>query len=199
MAKDQVLWFPLGRDELPKFTLQDETMYFRARRSPDGAQIQSAFHKIQLEVQKLTEILSRMSPPAGRGQQFTIRTIDRRNPCAVGSDLSQPYTLDISDGTWFRPLAATIAAKTAPAGDDLICDYLYSTDEGTTWASLFPSGDANKIVLPDGEVVATITTFAQPVMSVKKFTRIRYDVLQVGSGTAGGDLDVVLYGNLQPA
>lgn len=88
---------------------------------------------------------------------------------------------------------AYVTAKIPPVSVNYSADYLVSIDGGATWNSVFPSGTANKAVLPTGQRTATITpAWAIPTLHDGDFLRV--DVL-AADGTVSG-VEVVLYGGI---
>jgi len=113
---------------------------------------------------------------------------DLDSPLEAGA-IGQSEPQAIIGGT---PRYAKANAKDVPTGADLIIDVEMSTDGGGSWASIFPAGDENKVVIPaESSAVVTITDFA--ISSVPIDAKFRPNILQVGSANAGGyvSLDVV--------
>ena len=71
-----------------------------------------------------------------------------------------------------------ITAKEAPSDGDFVADILTSQD-GSVWTSIFPDGEDNKAVLPEGAIIAEITAFRTGALLNND--RLRVDVLQGGS------------------
>ncbi len=78
-------------------------------------------------------------------------------------------------------IAATV--KTAPVGASIIGSVQSSTD-GTTFGEI-----ATFTIADAGKIYSNIVSIVIPA-----FTVVRLDVTQVGSGTAGSDLTVTLFG-----
>ena len=90
----------------------------------------------------------------------------------------------------FVDVVAKIADQ-APAGSDAILDIQRSTDDGATWASIFPAGGL--LTLPATSTATVIeTTFSPTVDSVGVGDLLRIGCTQVGSVTAGKGIEVVL-------
>ena len=113
----------------------------------------------------------------------------------VGFDLDTP--LDIGPINQSAAQALTggspqyvLANAEDPAtGQDMILDIEISTDGGATWTSIFPSGNASKIVLTAGsKAVFEFTSFA--ISSIAKGNKFRPTVIQVGSGNPGGYVSI---------
>jgi hypothetical protein len=69
-----------------------------------------------------------------------------------------------------------------------------STNEGASWASIFPGGDANKLVLPANEKIASTTN-----LSITNFNRndiFRVDYIQVGGPVSGGGILISMKGKV---
>lgn len=111
-----------------------------------------------------------------------------------GDDLAGPAAdvcehWDITvDGTPFEAWANQ--ADWPTGGADTIFDIFKRTPPSTTWASIFPTGSANKIVIPDGEIdPVTVVAFADG-MSFTRGDQLRLDLIQ---GTPSKTQAKVLY------
>lgn len=93
------------------------------------------------------------------------------------------------------PAAGTISkawavCKTGPTGQALIFDILKSTNNGSSFTSIWNSTPANKIQIAAGQVVGTQTSFDTTTYAAGDLFRI--DVDQIGSGAAGANCTVEL-------
>lgn len=98
------------------------------------------------------------------------------------------------DGVGVNLIGAYITAKVAPVTSAFIADWLVSQDEGTTWTSILPAGNANKIVLP----VGVRTTAIAPTWTLNPLLEgwlNRVDVLQSDGACSG--IEIELYGAVQ--
>lgn len=91
------------------------------------------------------------------------------------------------------PNAGTISkiwakCKTAPTGQPLIWDIDKSTDNGSTWLSIWDATPANRIQLAAGVNNGTQTSFDTTTFNAGDVFRI--DVDQIGSGAAGADCTI---------
>lgn len=98
-------------------------------------------------------------------------------PVVTGTDVAPIYIL-AETGTL---LSVVIAAKTAPAGADLVIDLLA---DGTSIMG------ATKLHLTDGQKLATRSSFSTQTLNAGSLLSL--DVLQVGATTAGRDITVQL-------
>ena len=90
----------------------------------------------------------------------------------------------------FLDVAAKIAEQ-APTGADAILDIQRSTDDGTTWESIFPSGDL--LVLPAAATATVLkSTFSDTVTGVSIGDLLRIGCTQTGSVDPGKGIEVVL-------
>lgn len=81
-------------------------------------------------------------------------------------------------------------AKTAPTGQALIFDILRSTNNGTSFTSIWNATPANRIQIAATANAGTQTSFDTTALSAGDVLRI--DIIQVGSGTPGGVATVEL-------
>lgn len=129
---------------------------------------------------------------SGRGQAVSIggktepSTITFLLPGPVG-----PIATDITD-TWIRvPVGglnltgatAHIQAKVAPGTTAPSWDLMRSTNGGTSFTTVLPSGAANKLPLAVGSKTASLTpAWATTTLDEGDFLRV--DVVQTDNGTA---------------
>lgn len=112
----------------------------------------------------------------------------------VANDLTLHY-ISRTSGT-FVDLA--IKAKTAPTGADARIAIEKSTNEGSTWATIFAA--PGYVVMPAGDATRLdyVPTTAAPVFAadtagqIAKGDLLRINCLQIGSTVAGKDIEVVL-------
>lgn len=123
--------------------------------------------------------------PAVNDQKATFGLL---RPLEVDPQLTLYYIVRRA-GT-FKDVAAKIA-EAAPTGADAILDIQRSTDDGTTWASIFPSGSL--LVLPAASTATVIkNTFNGSVNSVAIGDLLRIGCTQPGSLEPGKGIEVVL-------
>ena len=98
------------------------------------------------------------------------------------------WALSTITGTIIRALAI---CKTAPTGATLIFDIDKSTDNGSTFTSIWDATQANRVQIAAGQRAATPqTSFDTTSVSIGDVLRV--DVDQIGSGAAGADCTVAL-------
>lgn len=79
------------------------------------------------------------------------------------------------------PFKASFSCVGIPLVADTVVDVLCSTDGGLTWASIFPTGLANKLHFPQSSAVHRINyTVFNNVIVHKDTDLVRLDVLQFG-------------------
>lgn len=98
------------------------------------------------------------------------------------------------DGSQVQLTHAYVTAKVAPGVSSFIADWLVSSDNGAHWLSIFIAGNANKIVLPSGQRVATITPDNWAINPLLDGYLSRVDILQA-DGTVSG-VEIELYGGI---
>ena len=113
----------------------------------------------------------------------------------IGFDLDSPLDVGLINQSAAQALIGgspqyVLANAEDPAtGQDMVLDIEISTDGGATWTSIFPSGNAGKIVLSAGsKAVFEFTSFA--ISSISKGNKFRPTVIQVGSGNPGGYVSI---------
>jgi len=84
---------------------------------------------------------------------------------------------------------AWIVAKTGPTGAAFICDIQYSTNNGSSFTSIWSVNPSNKIQIAASSVAGTTTSFDTSTFTAG--TLFRIDIDQVGSTVAGSDVTVV--------
>ena len=109
--------------------------------------------------------------------QLTVGTdLVNHVPCAV----TAPLTL------------AMFCVKTAPTSGNAELDIQKSSNGGSSWVSVFPSGAGNQIVVPNGSTsVIFNTTFDSTNGTCARGDKFRIDVTSAGGATA--DFCVRLY------
>lgn len=137
-------------------------------------------------------------------QLFNADIIDVRNSGQTGGGSGTVYgtvqvgTLGVMNQIGFPDILhiredfivnkAQAHVRIAPTGATLEIDVEYSTDQGATWIPLFSSGTLDITASSyDGEKTTNI--IGTPIV---KNSWIRFNILQVGSTVAGGDLTVTL-------
>lgn len=138
----------------------------------------------------LRDDLSWQTVAGGPGGTGTVREIDfvlfNGIDAYTGTDLTNQVVI---------PTACTITkcylyAKTAPVGASLILDILRSTDEGSTWTSLWATNPGNRPTLATTDKYATFTSFDTTNLAAGDLLRI--DSIQVGSSTPGREVFLTL-------
>jgi len=91
------------------------------------------------------------------------------------------------------PYAGTISkvwadCKTSPTGANLIFDILKSTNNGTSFTSIWNSTPANRITITAGTNNATQTSFDTTTFNAGDLFRV--DTAQIGSGAPGADCTI---------
>jgi hypothetical protein len=129
------------------------------------------------------------------GAQFFIRFSDENDTIQTGADVGNNWgRIDCLPTETVVVEECSITAKNQPSGSSLIVDLLVSTDYGATWASIFPSGSSNKLVLP-----ASTTSATQNIFDIAAFSAgdlLRVDYVQVGAGQSGGKLLISFNGRV---
>jgi hypothetical protein len=130
-----------------------------------------------------------VGPKAAGGGASSGRFVAR---CLLPGDLETAS--DVLDH-WYSFAGAAVLARwhiqakgSAPASR-VVLDVLVSTDGGTSWASIFPEGNDNKIVLPAGQLEAAGTAFATSTFTTDH--KLRVDVLEA----SGADYEFYLSGS----
>lgn len=107
-------------------------------------------------------------------------------PVAVGANKTAKAIMD-QDRTLTKVYTY---ADIAPVGADLILDILFSTDNGTTFTSLWVINPVNRPTIVDGSNFDTVTAF--DILTLSAGDLLRVDVIQVGSTTPGQDITLQL-------
>lgn len=130
---------------------------------------------------------------SGVNTLFTCRSILPGVQAVATNVLANRYRVTLASGTHVTLLKCTITAQIKAASSSFIADVLVSTDNGSTFNSLFPSGSSNKAVLPiNTEQVVITPTWA--ISTLSDGNQIRVDVLQA-DGTAAG-IEVLIEGTI---
>lgn len=120
-------------------------------------------------------------PRTSGGSSYHGVGFDLDSPLEVGPVL-QSAAQALSAGT---PLFAKANLEDAATGTSAIMDVEYSIDDGSSWSSIFPAGNGNKLVMPVGsKAVVTVTVFA--ISAVALNTKFRPRVIQIGTNNPGG-------------
>jgi hypothetical protein len=118
-------------------------------------------------------------------------------PTATASDILREPVRLVCPGEQIVLEYAVVTVKPghAPVTNDVIIDMERSNDEQVSFDSLFPSGDANKIVLPVGESTVTITPLPWAVPILQNGDIFKVHTLQGDPATLG--MEIVLFGQRQ--
>lgn len=111
-------------------------------------------------------------------------------PAMVATDVGL-WKIAQSSGTLSR-IDLTSKAGFGPVGADLIIDILKSSDGGSTFTSLWATHPANRPKIANGAIVGNQTSFDTVAYLTGHVFRL--DIVQVGSITAGMNIDVQLTG-----
>ncbi len=124
----------------------------------------------------------------------TVRTftaiLGQGVPVAVGTNAAGNYLICSNAGTFAR---WDLAAVTAPVGASLVIDVLKSSDHGSTWATIW-STTANRPTLTTTVNNAGGTAFDVTTFSAGDW--LRFDVITVGSSTAGQNVTLEILGHM---
>lgn len=123
---------------------------------------------------------------AGSGSKFAFQVM---GTITVSNDKTN-WAIASSNGTLTKAFAV---AKTGPTGADLIFDIKKSTDNGSTFTSIWNSTPANRIKIAASSSAGSQTSFDSPTFNAGDIFRI--DVIQIGSSAAGADATVTLNAN----
>lgn len=107
-------------------------------------------------------------------------------PLTTGTDVSGWLPISFTG----KIVYAQACAKTGPVGAALILDILKSTDNGSTFTSIWNSTPANRIQIADGSKTGSQSSF--DTTAVSRGDLLRIDIAQVGSTTPGNDVVVSL-------
>ena len=133
-----------------------------------------------------SEVNSNFTNLSDHGRNITLKW-------SFGGTLSTVTTTDYlavpDDVTWDR---SDLVAVTAPVGAAIIVDLERSTDGGSTWVTIF-TNTANRPQIADGSKTGNTTTIDVPAGTGNSHLW-RAKIAQVGSTTAGADLNVFLKG-----
>lgn len=106
-------------------------------------------------------------------------------PITEGEDIvANRGRIRLDDYTEVELNEVAITAKQAPSTGAFVADILTSQD-GATWTSIFPGGEANKAVLPQNHPTAEITTFLTGKL-------LQNDLIRVDCMSNGGAVGVQL-------
>lgn len=103
---------------------------------------------------------------------------------AVAEDVTNRRSVK-AGGQFFQ---AVVNAKQPSTAGRVVLDILQSEDDGETWTSIFPDGNDNKVVIPEGfEGQLRFTSFAQDAADG---ALLRPDILEAGTDCAKVVLEV---------
>lgn len=115
---------------------------------------------------------------SGEAEQFTFGFPDD----GVGTNKPGYYLPIVVGG---QPFTGYITTVGGPTSADTVLDVLFTVNDGSTWTSIFPSGLANKIVIPNLTPAARATAiggFKTPQL-LPAGCVLRVDSLQSGGAT----------------
>lgn len=104
---------------------------------------------------------------------------------ATGDDQAPWFVCSVPTGV--QLLSTDLVVKTAPTGADIIIDIMWSPDCGDNWTTIY----SVKPSIADGDKCDDAGTLSIPY--IEQGDILRFDIDQVGSGTAGADLTVSLH------
>jgi hypothetical protein len=120
-------------------------------------------------------------------QDYYARAI-LTGPQDTGEDvIANWYRLKIDAAQELDLVGAYATAKQVPTWADFIADILVSRNGGSTWASLFNAGNANKLKIALGDHEGQQETFAIGASPLLTDDLLRVDLLSVG-GAVGTEL-----------
>jgi hypothetical protein len=126
-------------------------------------------------------------------RDLPIRFIVADNPMSVLDDyMDNHYRVRCNKGEWVELLDLSIQAKVAPIGSDAIFDIMLSLDNAATWNTILTS----PIHLTAGSRRAQFDVDRLAITKLYRDNLLRFDVKQVGSGVAGGQVETVLKGKV---
>lgn len=125
----------------------------------------------------------------GGGTIYIPITAALPGPRVVGNDLTNWYIVPV--GLTFT--AAYVVCKTGPTGANLILDIQKSTNNGSTFTSLWSVTPSNKPTVAAGSVAGSTTSF--DTTTANAGDELRFDIDQVGSTVAGSDITLLLVGH----
>ncbi len=123
--------------------------------------------------------------PGAFVRDYYLEILLIEEPIAAGEDVvSNRGRIRLDAYTEVGLDEVSITAKTVPGSGSFVADILTSQD-GSTWTSIFPDGAANKAVLPQGAATAEITVFRTGAL-------LNNDLLRVDVLNSGGALGVTI-------
>jgi hypothetical protein len=112
----------------------------------------------------------------GGGQEATFGVMANSNLVAPLTDISNHYDIRVAGS-----LTECVANQKdwGPSGSlDTVFDILYRANVSASWTSIFPAGNANKMVIPNGNTAQTINiTFSSGTVSVSPGYQLRLDLI----------------------
>ena len=121
------------------------------------------------------------------GYVFPIKIVfNIPGPRVVQTDCTPWYIVGMAG----KITKAWIVAKTAPTGADFIVDISKSTDNGSTWTSIWNATPANRLKMTAASNNGSQTAFDTTTFAAGNLLKI--DIAQVGSTIAGSDVTVRL-------
>jgi hypothetical protein len=141
---------------------------------------------------ELFQFLKNDRPQSVRsGGTFTINPIWGRAKLTgvqtVGTDvLDHPYYVQLPAGKKLVIQATYVSAKTGPTISNYIVDFLVSTDEMVTHNSIYPTGNANKLIIEAGQKVGSQLVLETTDILSGSFVSV--DVLQADGVVSGVEM-----------
>lgn len=112
---------------------------------------------------------------------------------SVGTDVMDNYiVVRCNVGEYVQLSDTAIVAKTAPVGADAVIDVLVSHNNGSTWESIYNA----PLHLPDGNSSADFDSTNLAVDQLYRNDLLRFDIIQVGSTTAGAQVSIDIKGKV---
>ncbi len=129
------------------------------------------------------------TPAGGPSMQFGLPDDFTVGTSTLNIQIRTPFQLTRVDWT------LSLDVGELPVGSDAILDIQVSNNFGGSWYSIFPPGNANKIVVPAaGPNFGSVTFFSAPILNQGDWVKVV--ALAVGSTTAGKGLQALCYGNV---
>ena len=152
----------------------------------------------QQAINQALNFIYQIDPRVPLGQIYNVWFVDSTSGTdnlAVGTDLTNRPEITVPQGYADRLVVASAAVTIAPVGADIIIDILRSIDNAT-WQSIFPAGNQQKLVIKDGSFHGRQLGFVSDPFWLYDGDLLRYDLIQVGSGTPGRRLSISVMGTV---
>ena len=121
--------------------------------------------------------------PVGR---IYIHRANLKGTQAVAANVLDAPFFFLTTGETFTLGKVAVRLKSGDTTADVIWDVLVSVDGGTTFTSIFPSGDANKLVIASGEAYGETTNLTINTFSSGHIIRI--DIIEVDGAASGAHI-----------